>query len=137
MWRGVVQYRFNQTSGVLQVKLPDLAQHEIARVAKTHPEYIQIEVRKPGKPRTTGDSSQNHAINGFCQQIARETGQPFESVKSAMKEEALTRGYPFDTEKVTGRAIPWSETRLNTEQAAILIDTIKQFSAEYGIILEE
>jgi hypothetical protein len=136
MWKGAVLYRWDDPTCVLKVKLPAFARLTMQEIVQKNHEYLTIEIRKVGKPRTTGEHSQNHAINGYCQQIARETGQPFESVKSAMKHEAMTRGYPFDTEKVTGQVVPWSESRLNTEQAAILIDTIQQFAAEYGIVLE-
>jgi hypothetical protein len=96
-------------------------------------EYLQADVRKPGRPRTTGELSQNHAINGAVATIARETGCDFDDVKIAMKHKAVSRGYPFTT--VLGQIIPKSEADLTTVEAGYLIDTIEQFCAEYGIAL--
>ena len=102
-----------------------------AMLADSH--YLQVDIRKPGRPRTTGEKSQNHAINGAIQIIARETGNEFDDVKLAIKHKAVSRGYPFAT--VLGQIIPASEATLTTEQAGILLDTIIQFCAEYMIAL--
>jgi hypothetical protein len=87
------------------------------------------------KPRTTGPFSQSHAINGAIAQIAQETGNDFDTVKLWCKRTAIQQGYPFDTFK--GVIIPWSETRLDTIQAGILIDTIHRLAAELSIRLRE
>lgn len=136
MWRGAVRFKWDAKAGVLHLKLPSYAAYIVPKIAQTNPEYMQVEIRKIGKPRTTGVGSQNHAINGYCQQIAVSTGQDFDTVKAAMKHEALGAGYPYDTETLTGKPQPWSESRINTDQAAILIDTIKRIAAEFNIVLE-
>jgi hypothetical protein len=97
--------------------------------------YVKVTLSRPGRPRTTGEGSQNHRINGHCQLIAMELGYEFDEIKMAMKLRAISRGYPFAT--VLGQIIPKSEADLTTEEAAFLIDTIDQFAAEFGIRLPE
>ena len=88
------------------------------------------------RPRTTGQGSQGAHINGHIAQICKETGgNDFDTVKLWCKREAMSEGYPFDTFK--GVMIPWSETRLDTIQAGILIETIHRLAAEMGIRLQE
>ena len=97
--------------------------------------YDRLLIRVPSKPRTTVKFSQNHHLNGHCQQIAQKTGNNFDSVKYSMKYEAISEGYPFDT--IGKVVIPWSETRIDTMQAKILIDLIHRWAAENGIFLVE
>jgi len=98
-------------------------------------EYDRVRLSKPVRMRTTGDGSQNHHINGHCAEIAAQTGNDFDTVKTACKYEAISAGYPFDT--IRTRVIPWSETRIDTVQAGILIDTIHRIAAEFGVALTE
>lgn len=106
--------------------------------------YYLIKINTPRKPRTTGEKSQNHAINGFCQQIAQETGQPFEDVKKYAKQFAITMGYPI-LENTDGEAILdfWgktqgiSESDCTTEEAATLIEAIHQLASHLDIELRE
>ena len=105
----------------------------LLRRKKDH--YYRIRIDRPRKARTTGDRSQNHHINGHCQQIAIETGNNFETVKTYCKEQAISEGYPYD--EFGGKMIPYSETRIDTVQAGVLIETIHRLAAELGIVLEE
>jgi hypothetical protein len=97
--------------------------------------FAKVTIDLPSKPRTTGEKSQGHHINGHIAQIANQTGNDFDSVKLYCKREAISRGYPFDT--INHVMIPWSETRIDTIQAVFLIDTIHQLAAEMDIILTE
>jgi hypothetical protein len=106
-----------------------------AEALKASAGYFQVELRKPGKPRTTGQGSQSHHINGHVAQIAQETGNDFDDVKNAAKHMALSRGYPYHT--IAGQVVPYSETELNTEQAGHLIEALHQIAAELGIQLRE
>lgn len=96
--------------------------------------WAGVTLSKPKKPRTTGWKSQNHHINGHCQQISAATGCSFEAVKMRMKQ--LTPGWPHDT-LADGSGWPKSESEATTAEAAALIETIHAFAAEYGIILIE
>jgi len=105
--------------------------------------FDKIVIRKPYKPRTTGDKSQNHHINGHIQQLCIYTGYDFDTLKYYFKKKAIRRGYPFDSLPITGDRlvdgdpIPWSETRIDIDQAKFLIDEIHQFADENSFVLEE
>jgi len=94
-----------------------------------------VEIRKYYRHRSTGPLSQNHHINGHIKQIAQETGNDYETVKWWCKNEAVSAGYP--TDMIADQIVPWSESRLDSLQAAILIDTIHRLAAELGITLRE
>ena len=64
-----------------------------------------------------------------------ETGNDFETVKLWCKRESMQEGYPFDTFKHV--QVPWSETRIDKQQAAVLIETIHRLAAELNIRLIE
>ncbi len=98
-------------------------------------QFDRLLIKVPGRPRTTGDKSQNRHLNSHIQDITRHTGNDFDSVKMAMKTMAISEGFPFDT--VNKVVVPWSETRINTKQCAILIDFIHRWAAEEGIVLRE
>ncbi len=98
--------------------------------------FEKLRISKPFKPRTTGKHSQNHHINGHIQQLCVQTGMDFDTLKYYLKRLAISRNYPFDTTP-DGDIVPWSERRISTEQAAILIETIHQFAAENGYWLKE
>jgi hypothetical protein len=122
--------------GRLIVELPptyDTAMKVFVEKLRGGPAVIQL--KKWYKGRSTGWKSQSHHINGHCQQIAEETGNDFDTVKSYCKNEAISAGYPIDI--LNDIVIPWSEARIDTLQASILIDTIHRLAAEYGINLKE
>ncbi len=98
--------------------------------------YWNVKISRPKRPRTTGDKSQNHHINGHCQQIANETGNSFAVVKERMKVLAIDRNYPIET-LLDGSVMPRSEADIDTVEAGYLIDTIHQFADEWQIRLIE
>ncbi|MDC7218620.1 MAG: hypothetical protein PQJ59_01695 [Spirochaetales bacterium] len=105
---------------------------------------VQFTLSRPVKPRTVGVRSQQSHINGHCQQLAVETGQPFPQVKREMKYLAISRGYPilYDEEgnlllDEYGREQGISEASANTVEAGFLIDAIHQYADEEGITLIE
>ena len=97
--------------------------------------YLSITIDKPKRKRTTGKDSQNHHINGHIQQIAAETGNDFDVVKMHCKTQAISMGYPFKT--MCDNVYPKSESEISMDEAAILIDYIHRFAAEYNIRLVE
>ena len=96
-----------------------------------------LELKRWYKPRTTGKKSQCNHINGHVRQISMMTGNDYYTVKHIMKKGAFSMGYPFDTDPNDGEEIPWSEARIDTNQAAILIKSIHQFADENGFKLIE
>ena len=105
--------------------------------------YLTLTVENVKRPRTTGERSQNRAINGYIQQICEDTGNDFDDVKMYCKKQAISHGYPMklrDNGEVVlsmeGEPIPESETKISVEEASILIETIMQLAGELGIILK-
>lgn len=98
--------------------------------------YLRLQISPPFKHRSTGEKSQNHAINGFIQQIANQSGDDFDYLKAEIKRRAIKRGYPFKTSKL-GDVVPYSESEIDTEQARFLIEEIKEVAAFLNIKLIE
>lgn len=120
---------------IVSFEIPADRAAEYAELVRRSPDRLDIELATPGRPRSTGPDSQNHRINGFIQQICVAKGLEFDALKYYCKYKAIERGYPFDT--VGDFVVPWSESRINTVQAGLLIDTIEQVAAEQGVHLEE
>lgn len=118
--------------------------NSIIKAAEKHGGYLTVTLQTPQQPRTVGERSQNHAINGYIQQICKETGNDFDDVKMYVKRKAIRRGYPMKRDEngnvvyslVDGQPIPESEARISTVEAGYLIDEIIHLAAELGIILQ-
>lgn len=116
----------------------------IIKAAEKHGGYLIVTIQTPQRPRTVGERSQNHAINGYIQQICEETGNDFDDVKNYVKRNAFRRGYPMKRDEneniiyslIDGQPIPESETKISTVEAGYLIDEIIQLAAELGIVLK-
>jgi hypothetical protein len=98
--------------------------------------YVRIKISLPGRPRTTGEKSQNHRLNGFIQQICMSTGNDFDMIKVLIKMRAIDKGYPFLT-LPTGDRYPKSESFSTVEECSLLIAETEQLAAEEGIRLKE
>ena len=101
---------------------------------RVHQVYVKLGY--PRKPRTTGEKSQNHHLNGHIQQICAYTGDDFDDVKMHIKRKAMAKGYPFHTDSF-GNAIPDSESDATTGQCAWLIDTAHEVAAFLNVKLKE
>lgn len=131
------------------IKIPDAYQmafkNLLAFCHKNRGGYLRITLAPPFKRRSTGKNSQNHAINGFIQQICMMTGNDFDDAKIFLKRSAFKRGYPFKYDLNgdivyslnDGEPVPASETEISTIEAGYLIDEIKQFADENEITLIE
>lgn len=116
----------------------------IINAAEKHGGYLTVTLQTPQRPRTVGERSQNHFINGAIQQICEETGNDFYDVKMYVKRKAFRRGYPMKQDEsgsiiyslVDGQPIPESEAKISTVEAGYLIDEIIQLAAELGIVLK-
>lgn len=95
-----------------------------------------VKLGKPRKPRTTGEYSQSHHLNGHVQQIAAETGDEFDDVKMEIKRRAIKRGYPFRTDSF-GNVVPQSEADCSTVECAMLIEEAHDVAAFLNIKLKE
>ena len=101
---------------------------ELRRCRDRHNDYVLVTIQPPKRPRTTGEGSQSHHLNGHIMQICNETGNDYDSVKDAVKMLAVeTMGYPYRT--IGGQTVPLRERESSTEECAKLIEAVSPLSA--------
>ena len=99
-------------------------------------DYISVTLAPPRRPRSTGEHSQNHHLNGHIMQICAETGNDYETVKTAVKMIACESfGYPYT--ELHGVIVPQGESKASTAECAYLIEAAHLLAADLGIILKE
>ena len=109
---------------------------ELTKCRDKHNDYVLVTVQPPKRPRTTGDGSQNHHLNGHIMQICAETGNDYETVKNAVKMLAVEQmGYPYTD--FHGVITPKGESESSTEECAKLIEAAHLLAADLGIVLRE
>ena len=109
---------------------------ELGKCRDKHNGYVLVTVQPPKRPRTTGEGSQNHHLNGHIMQICNETGNDYDTVKDAVKQLAVEQmGYPYKT--IGGRIVPQRERECSTDECAKLIEAAHVLAADLGIILQE
>ena len=98
--------------------------------------YVLVTLQPPKRPRTTGENSQNHLLNGIIVQICEETGNDYDSVKNAVKMLAVeSMGYPYKI--IGGQIVPQRERDASVDECALLIEAAHVLAADLGIILQE
>jgi len=98
--------------------------------------YVSVTFKPPYKPRTTGEGSQSHHLNGHIAQICQVTGNDHETIKYCIKMIAVEQmDYPFET--IAGHIVPKRERDCNTEECAKLIEASHVLAAQLGLILRE
>ena len=108
--------------------------HELRKCRDKHNDYVLVTLQPPKKPRTTGEDSQNHLLNGIIVQICEETGNDYDSVKDAVKMIAVEQfAYPYKT--IGGRLIPQRERDCSVEECSKLIEAAQMLAADLGIIV--
>ena len=109
---------------------------ELTKCRDKHNDYVLVTIASPKRPRTTGDGSQNHHLNGHIMQICAETGNDYDAVKNAVKMIAVEQmGYPYTD--FHGVITPKSESESSTDECAKLIEAAHILAADLGIILKE
>jgi len=109
---------------------------ELKKIHTRYNDYAMLNIQPPYPPRTTGEGSQNHHLNGHIMQICNETGNDYNTVKLAVKMIAVQYlNYPFNT--VGGVIVPKRERDCNTQECGLLIEAAHMCAAEEGIILRE
>ena len=109
---------------------------ELTKCRDKHNDYVLVTIQPPKKPRTTGDGSQNHMLNGNIMQICNETGNDYDTVKLAVKMIAVEQlGYPYKT--IAGNVIPLRERESSTIECSKLIEASFILAADLGIVLRE
>lgn len=120
----------------LSLPMTEKVKRLLARCVEKHGGYVSVELAPPKKPRTTGDGSQNHHLNGHIMQICNETGCDYDGVKNEVKRIAMeVLGYPF---RMLGASpIPQRERDCSTDECAKLIEAVHYLAGDLGIILKE
>ena len=114
----------------------EIIKRELRKCRDKHNDFVLVTLQPPKRPRTTGEDSQNHHLNGHIMQICDETGNDYESVKNAVKMIAVENmGYPYNT--IGGHIIPQRERDCSTDECAKLIEAAHLLAADLGIILQE
>lgn len=140
----MVQYVLKRTfyAGHIAFDLPQDAgareaiRRELERCRDKNNDYVLLTMQPPKRPRTTGEGSQNHHLNGHIMQICNETGNSYDAIKYCVKMLAVEEmGYPY--ELVDGHIYPQSEADSSTEECAKLIEAAHVWAAHHGIILQE
>ena len=109
---------------------------ELTKCRDKHSDYVLVTIQPPKRPRTTGDGSQNHMLNGNIMQICNETGNDYDTVKLAVKMIAVEQlGYPYKT--IAGNVIPLRERESSTVECSKLIEASFMLAADLGIVLKE
>ena len=107
---------------------------ELRKCRDKHNNYVLVTIQPPRKPRTTGENSQNHLLNGIIVQICEETGNDYDSVKDAVKMIAVEQlAYPYKT--IGGKIIPQRERDCSIEECSKLIEAAQMLAADLGIIV--
>ena len=110
--------------------------HELRKCRDKHNDYVLVTLQPPKKPRTTGEGSQNHHLNGHIMQICNETCAGYSAVKDEIKRIAVEdMGYPYEI--VNGHIHPKGESDSSTDECALLIEAAHVLAADLGIILQE
>lgn len=110
--------------------------HELRKCRDKYGDYVLVTMQPPKHPRTTGEGSQNHHLNGHILQICNETGNDYDSVKDAIKMIAVENmGYPYKT--IGKKIVPLRERESSTDECAKLIEAAHILAADLGIILQE
>ena len=109
---------------------------ELERCKDKNNDYVLVTMQSPKRPRTTGENSQNHHLNGHIMQICNETGSSYNAVKDEIKRIATEEmGYPY--EEINGHIHPIGESESSTDECAKLIEAAHVLAADLGIILQE
>lgn len=110
--------------------------NELRKCRDKHNDYVLVTLQPPKKPRTTGEGSQNHHLNGHIMQICNETGNSYDVIKYCVKMIAVEQmGYPYKT--ITGHIVPQPESESSTDECALLIEAAHILAAQLSIILQE
>lgn len=140
----MVQYVLKRTfyAGHIAFDLPQDAgareaiRRELERCRDKNNDYVLITMQPPKRPRTTGEGSQNHHLNGHIMQICNETGNTYDAIKYCVKMLAVEEmGYPY--ELIDGHIWPKPERESSTDECAKLIEAAHVWAAHHGIILQE
>lgn len=98
-------------------------------------DYVSCVFAPPYKPRTTGENSQNHLLNGNIMKIVNFTGNDYDTIKYCVKMIAVEQlKYPYT--EIAGHIIPKRERDCNTEECAKLIEASFMLASSLGLLID-
>ena len=131
LWAGHIAVDLPQDAGAREA-----IRRELERCRDKNNDYVLVTIQPPRKPRTTGEHSQNHHLNGHIMQICNETQNSYNAVKDEIKRIATEEmGFPY--EEINGHIHPIGESESSTDECAKLIEAAHVLAADLGIILQE
>ena len=99
-------------------------------------DFVQVTLKPPYRPRTTGAKSQNHHLNGHIVQLCNITQHSYYEIKYCVKMKAVEAlDYPYSI--INGYLLPKSEHECSTEECAKLIEAAHLLAADWQIVLKE
>lgn len=99
-------------------------------------DFVQVTIKPPYRPRTTGANSQNHHLNGHIVQLCNITNHSYDEIKHCVKMKAVEAlDYPYTI--INGYLLPKSEHECDTEECAKLIEAAHLLAADWQIVLKE
>lgn len=103
---------------------------------KKDSDFVSVTLKRPRRPRTTGPHSQNAHLNGHIMQICQETGNDYDTVKTAIKNLAVSQlGFPY--KEIAGQIVAQGESDSSTAECALLIEAAHLLAADLEMILRE
>lgn len=99
-------------------------------------DFVQVTLKPPYRPRSTGARSQNHHLNGHIVQLCNITNHSYDEIKYCVKMKAVEAlDYPYTI--INGYLLPKSEHECDTEECAKLIEAAHLLAADWQIALKE
>lgn len=99
-------------------------------------DFVQVTIKTPYRPRSTGAGSQNHHLNGHIVQLCNITNHSYDEIKYCVKMKAVEAlDYPYTI--INGYLLPKSEHECDTEECAKLIEAAHLLAADWQIVLKE
>lgn len=119
-----------------EIELQEALRNVLKLCRDKYNDYVQMTLKPPFSPRTTGPKSQNHHLNGHIMQICNATQNSYEAIKYCVKMLAVEEmGYPYEI--IDGHIWPKGESDCDTAECAKLIEAAHVWAAHHGIILRE
>lgn len=127
-------------NSVLEIQIPKPLRSSYARfeeiIKKEFDGWRQVSQKKPNRPRSTGERSQNHCIRGWCKDLAIQAKKPFFQDPDNMYKTiillAVDAGiWPYFTTPLNPTLkIPQSEADASMEDDRKLLDFIQKIADE-------
>lgn len=131
--------RWQWTGRALTIDLEERAEEFrqlAAKSKKLRGGFLSFAIDLPRRPRSTGEQSQNHHLNGHVGQLAAAAQVSTATMKLYIKTmAAIEMGYPCEV--LDGKSFPKSEADASVEECAQLIEMCHIIASRKGWALYE